>query len=79
MISNNPISDIRPIAGFNYLELGSNQISDISPLGQWGGSSALLDINLDLNKITDLAPLLSITKYDLFEVEVRKNPIDCTV
>jgi Leucine-rich repeat (LRR) protein len=60
------------------LDLSANQISDISPLGQWAGSRNLDNVDLSRNKITDLSPLLSIANGQFIHVDVTENPFDCT-
>ena len=65
MLLGDKIADISLLASLSTvlttLNLGYNAISDVSPLGQWGGTTALWDIDLHDNKITDLTPLLSVT------------------
>ena len=77
-LSDNRISDLRPLAAkitLTYLHLSNNDISDVSPLS---GLSALRSLYLDGNPIEDLTPLYSLrslTTLSLREMELTKNQL----
>jgi internalin A len=60
-LSENQISDVKPLAGLTNLTilgLGRNQISDVKPLA---GLTNLIELSLSENKIIDVKPLGGLT------------------
>ena len=72
-LSNNKITDLKPLDGLNKLielEIGNNKISDLQPLS---GLSNLTTLVLYSNQIVDIKPLASLIKLALDKNLV--NPI----
>lgn len=71
----NDIEDITPIAGLGAFVNADFQSNEITTLPTFT-SNALIVLNLNDNRITDLTPLLTLNK--LRDLWVRGNLIDCT-
>jgi internalin A len=72
-LSDNKISDIKPLASLTkltFLNLSDNKISDIKPLASL---TKLTSLNLSDNKISDVKPLASLT--NLTQLWLAKNQI----
>jgi len=72
-LSDNKISDIKPLASLTkltFLNLSDNKISDIKPLASF---TTLTFLNLDKNQIIDVKPLASLT--NLTQLWLAKNQI----
>ena len=72
-LSDNKISDIKPLASLTkltFLNLSDNKISDIKPLASL---TKLTFLNLDKNQIIDVKPLASLT--NLTQLWLAKNQI----
>ena len=71
-LSNNKITDLRPLAGLTelkVLDLGTNKITDVTPLA---GLSNLEKLFLHRNQITDLAPLVGLTKLETLNLVLNQ-------